>query len=247
MWQALRIRDFRLLWGSEAISLIGDQFHIVALSWLVIDLTRSGLALGVVLIASGIPRAVMLLPFGVLADRRPPRTLMLVAHLARGVIVGAMAALVLSDTTSLPLLALLGAAFGAVDALYLPAQQAFLPRVVDGDRLPSANALLQGTLQLTSIVGPPLAGALIAVVGTGTAFVVDTASFLLASVVVLMISSRGAVPVRASSRAQVDARHATGEPAPAASPPSWGSASATATSWPSRGCSPASGRRWWVA
>ena len=212
MWQALRTRDFRLLWGSEAISLIGDQFHIVALSWLVIDLTRSGLALGVVLIASGVPRALMLLPFGVLADRRPPRTLMLVAHLARGVVVGAMAALVLSGSNSLPLLALLGAAFGALDALYLPAQQAFLPRTLEPQRLPSANALLQGTLQLTSIVGPPLAGALIAIVGVGTAFVIDTASFFLAAVVVLMISSRG-VPARATSggpAAPEGEAHATG-------------------------------------
>jgi MFS family permease len=195
MWQALRTRDFRLLWGSEAISLIGDQFHIVALSWLVIDLTRSGLALGTVLIASGIPRALLMLPFGVLADRRPPRTLMLIAHLARGVVVGAMAALVLAGSPSLPLLALLGAAVGAIDALYLPAQQAFLPRTLEPERLPSANALLQGTLQLTSIVGPPLAGAFIAIVGTGTAFVIDTASFFLAAVVIMMISSRG-LPAR---------------------------------------------------
>ena len=192
MWRALAVRDFRLLWSSEAISVIGDQFHFVALSWLVIDLTRSGLALGTVLIAIAIPRAIMLLPFGVLADRRPPRTLMLVAHLARGVVVGVIAALVLSDTASLPILAVLGAVFGVLDALYLPAQQSFLPRTVDADRLPSANSLLQGTLQLSSIVGPPLAGALIVVVGTGAAFVVDAASFFVAAAVVLLISGKGA-------------------------------------------------------
>ena len=105
MWRALAVRDFRLLWSSEAVSVFGDQFHFIALSWLVIDLTRSGLALGTILIAIGVPRALMLLPFGVLADRRPPRNLMLVAHLGRGVVVGAIAALVLSETASLPLLA----------------------------------------------------------------------------------------------------------------------------------------------
>ena len=76
MWQSLRVRDFRLLWASEAISVVGDQFHYVALAWLVIDRTQSGLALGTILIATGVPRALMLLPFGVLADRRPPRSLM---------------------------------------------------------------------------------------------------------------------------------------------------------------------------
>jgi MFS family permease len=193
MWRALAVRDFRLLWASEAVSVVGDQFHFVALAWLVIDLTQSGLALGTVLIAAGVPRALMLLPFGVLADRRPPRTLMLVAHLARGVIVGAIAALVLSGSATLPLLAVLGALFGAADAMYLPAQQAFLPRTLEPARLPSANSILQGTLQLASIAGPPIAGAAIAVVGTGAAFAVDSLSFFAAALVVAMISARGVV------------------------------------------------------
>ena len=199
MWRALSVRDFRLLWSSEAVSVIGDQFHFVALSWLVIDLTRSGLALGTILIAIAVPRALMLLPFGVLADRRPPRTLMLVAHLARGVVVGAIAALVLSGSASLPLLAILGAVFGALDALYLPAQQSFLPRTLDADRLPSGNSLLQGTLQLCAIVGPPLAGAFIVAIGTGAAFVVDAASFFVAAAIVLLISGQGAVTAAVAS------------------------------------------------
>jgi MFS family permease len=193
MWRALAVRDFRLLWSSEAVSVVGDQFQFVALSWLVIELTRSGLALGAVLIAVAVPRALMLLPFGVLADRRPPRSLMLVAHVARGIVVGAIAALVLSGSATLPLLAALGAVFGALDALYLPAQQSFLPRTLDADRLPSGNSLLQGTLQLAGIVGPPLAGAFIVAVGTGPAFVVDAASFFVAAAIVLLISGNGAV------------------------------------------------------
>ena len=199
MWRALAVRDFRLLWSSEAVSVIGDQFHFVALSWLVIDLTKSGLALGTILIAIAVPRAVMLLPFGVMADRRPPRTMMLAAHLLRGVVVGAIAALVLSASATLPLLALLGAVFGVLDALYLPAQQAFVPRTLDADRLPSGNSLLQGTLQLASIVGPPLAGALIVVVGTGAAFVVDSISFFVAAAIVLLISGQGAVTAAVAS------------------------------------------------
>ncbi len=196
MWRALVVRDFRLLWASEAISVIGDQFHYVALAWLVIDLTQSGLALGTVLIAIGVPRALLLVPFGVLADRRSPRSMMLVAHLARGVVVGAIAALVMADAATLPLLAVLGALFGIADAMYLPAQQAFLPRTLEAGRLPSANALLQGTLQLASIAGPPIAGAAIALVGTGAAFAVDSASFFAAALVVMLISATGGAPAR---------------------------------------------------
>lgn len=219
MWRALAVRDFRLLWASEAVSVIGDQFNFIALSWLVIDLTRSGLALGTVLIAAGVPRAIMLLPFGVLADRRPPRSLMLVAHVARGVIVGAIAALVLSGAASLPLLAVLAAAFGAFDALYMPAQQAFLPRTLDSDRLPSANALLQGTMQLASIAGPPIAGAAIAVVGTGAAFAVDSASFFAAACVVMLISSTGAArPATAVQRGDVSVGLGDAGPVDAAVP-----------------------------
>lgn len=196
--RALDVRDFRLLWASEAISVLGDQFHFVALSWLVISLTGSGLALGTVLIAIGVPRALLLVPFGVLADRRSSRGLMLVAHVARGVIVGAIAALVLTGSASLPALAMLGALFGIADALYLPAQQAFLPRTLDGERLPSGNALLRGTMQMASIAGPPVAGVAIAITGTGTAFAVDAASFIGAAAVVSLMSRPGR-PQRASA------------------------------------------------
>jgi MFS family permease len=187
MWQALAFPNFRLLWASEAVSVLGDQFHYIALAWLVIGLTGSGLALGVVLIAVAVPRAILIVPFGVMADRRPARGLMVAAHLARGVIVGAIAALAVTGMASVPALAVLGALFGAADALYMPAQQAFLPRTVEAERLPSANALLQGTLQLASIAGPPLAGIVIAIAGTGTAFAVDAVSFFLAALVIMLM------------------------------------------------------------
>lgn len=207
IWRALAIRDFRLLWASEAVSVVGDQFHLVALSWLVISVTGSGLALGTVLIAVAVPRALLLVPLGVVADRRPQRSLMLVAHVVRGGIVGVIAVLASQGAASVPVLAGLGALFGAADAVYMPAQQAFLPRTVGSDRLPSANALLQGTLQLASIVGPPAAGVAIAIAGTGAAFAVDAASFGVAALLVALIAGAGAA---------VTARPGPGaEPAPA--------------------------------
>jgi MFS family permease len=212
MWRAFRVRDFRLLWASEAVSVVGDGFHYIALSWLVISLTGSGLALGTVLIAAAVPRAILLLPFGVIADRRSPRALMLTAHVARGVIVAALAMLVVAGAASIPALAALGALFGAADAIYMPAQQAFLPRAVGADRLPSANALLQGTLQLASIGGPPVAGMAIAVVGIGTAFAVDAVSFAVAALLVALISG-GALVVAA----QPDRAAAANAPAAAES------------------------------
>jgi MFS family permease len=215
MWRAFNVHDFRLLWASEAVSLIGDQFHFVALSWLVISLTGSGLALGTVLIAVGVPRAIMLLPFGVLADRRSPRNLMLVAHLGRGAVVAVIAILAASGAATIPALVGLGVLFGIVDAIYMPAQQTFVPRTVSPDGLPSANSLLQGTMQLASIVGPPLAGFAIAIVGTGLAFSVDAVSFIVAAGLIALLSS-GAVAATRRSVPGVDAPTTAG--APEASP-----------------------------
>src|SRR4051812_40718725 len=70
-------RDFRLLWIGETISLLGDQFYLVALAWLVVQQTGSGLALGTIMMAAGIPRVLFMLIGGVMTDRLSPRMLML--------------------------------------------------------------------------------------------------------------------------------------------------------------------------
>ena len=68
----LRIRDFRLLFAGETISVLGDQFHFVALAWLALQLTGSGLALGTVLMTAAIPRAIFVLVGGAFSDRFSP-------------------------------------------------------------------------------------------------------------------------------------------------------------------------------
>lgn len=220
IWHAAGVRDFRLLWASEGVSVLGDQFHAVALSWLVITLTGSGLALGTVLIAISVPRAILLLPMGALADRRAPRTLMLGSHLARAGIVAAIAVLVLTSNASIPALAALGVVFGIADAVFIPAMQAFVPRTVSAERLPSANALLQGTFQLTSIVGPPIAGVVVAAGGTGIAFGVDAASFVIAAILLTLIGGGGLLAGLRASTPSADALvgAAASEPVAASGP-----------------------------
>ena len=75
MLQPLRLHDFRLVFAGESISLIGDQFHFIALAWLALQLTGSGLALGTVLMAATIPRAILMLLGGAMSDRVSPRLL----------------------------------------------------------------------------------------------------------------------------------------------------------------------------
>jgi len=208
----LRARDYRLVWFGESISLLGDQFHYVALSWLVLGLTGSGLALGTVLLAAALPRGVFLLLGGVLSDRVSPRALMLWSNLVRAVITTAIAALVLGARVEIWHLVLAGAMFGTVDAVFFPAIGTIVARLVPEDQLAPANAMLQGTQQLVSTVGPAVAGFTIALIGVGAAFAIDAASFAIAAIAVWLV--RGA---RGRSTAQeVEAPSLTPPLSPAA-------------------------------
>jgi len=195
-------RDFRLLFSGETISLLGDQFHFVALAWLVLQLTGSGLAVGTVLMVAGIPRAIFILVGGAFADRASPRSVMLISNAVRGTFVGVLAILVLSGSAELWQLYVLAAVFGIVDGFFWPALSTIVPMLVPEDHLPAANALMQGSQQLTGLIGPALAGLLVAAVGTGLAFGIDAASFIVAAgALVLIRGGRRHAPAEASREA----------------------------------------------
>ncbi len=135
----LAIRDFGLVWFGEAVSLLGDQFQTVAVAWLVLGLTGSGLALGSILVAAAIPRGIFLLLGGVLADRVSPRDLALGSNLLRAILTTIVAALVLGAQVQLWHLALVGILFGTVDAVFWPAINTLVPRLVPPGRLAAGS------------------------------------------------------------------------------------------------------------
>ena len=182
-----RVRDFRLLFTGESVSVLGDNFHFVALAWLTLQLTGSGLALGGVLMVAAIPRVVFMLLGGALSDRFSPRSLMLYSNGLRAVVVGIVAALVLADHAALWQLYIMAGIFGVVDALFYPALSAIVPMLVEGPTLAPANALMQGSQQFATLAGPVLAGLLVAWVQTGPAFVFDAASFAVATAALLFV------------------------------------------------------------
>src|SRR5512142_342089 len=94
LWQPLAVRDFRLIWIGEAISVLGDQFYLVALPWLVLQTTGSPLAVGTTLMTAAIPRAAFMLLGGAVTDRVAPRSILLLSNATRAVLVGALGALV---------------------------------------------------------------------------------------------------------------------------------------------------------
>ena len=183
----LGIRDFRFVWLGESVSLLGDQFNTVALAWLVLGLTGSGFALGVILIASAIPRGLFMLIGGVLSDRISPRDLALASNVLRAILTTIVAGLVIGERVELWQLAAVGVVFGTVDAVFLPAINTLVPRLVPAERLAAANAVMQGTGQLVGTVGPAIAGFAVAVVGVGAAFAVDAASFAVAALMLWFV------------------------------------------------------------
>jgi MFS family permease len=218
-------RDFRLVWAGESISLLGDAFQTVAVSYLVLGLTGSGLALGAILIAAAIPRGVFMLLGGVLADRISPRDLALGSNVLRAILTTIVAILVLGGRIEIWHLALVGVIFGTVDAVFLPAIGTLVPRLVPPSRLAAANAMMQGTAQLMGTVGPAIAGFAIALIGVGIAFVVDAASFAVAALALWLVRS-GATAVRPTEPAAepvtptpVETPTPTHDPAITADPP----------------------------
>lgn len=180
--QLLRDRIFRLFWAGEVVSVLGDQFYLVALPLLTFDLTGSPAQLGAVLMTAAIPRAVLMPIGGVMVDRWSPQAILLMSNFVRGLVVAVLTTLLVLGGVEAWHLYVLAGLFGAVDALSFPAFMSFTPRLVEQSKLEAANAVIQGTAQLAGMLGPALAGVLIAMVGMVGAFAIDTASFAISVV-----------------------------------------------------------------
>ena len=210
-----RNRDFRLLWSGEAVSLLGDQFYMIALPWLVLTLTGNAFAIGTVLALVAVPRAVFMLVGGALTDRMSPRTIMLCSNVSRLCLVAALAGLTMVGLIELWMLYTFAILFGLADAFFFPAQSAMIPRLLGVDRLQTGNAIIQGTAQLSVFLGPVLAGTLIALLdgqgpgtapgavpgllGIGIAFLIDAGSFLVSAFTLGMIRLPGGAHLAAEA------------------------------------------------
>ncbi|SFB92438.1 MFS transporter [Massilia yuzhufengensis] len=161
--------NFTWLMSGGVISALGDQFTLIALPWLVLQLTGDPLMLGVMVAVMGVPRAILILFGGALVDRySPKRVLMLTKH-ANTLLLAILAALVLSGQASLPLVALLAIGLSLASAFSIPAGTSMLPHAVPLQLLGGANAAMMGMRQLTMLAGPLLAGLLFVLAGDGSA------------------------------------------------------------------------------
>jgi MFS family permease len=161
----LSVPGFRLLTAGQFTSTIGDYCYAVALPWLVLSGGGSAASLGIVLACYGIPRALLMVPAGSLADRFGPRRVMLGSDFARCLLTAVFAVLAAAHVSSLLAVAPVAALLGAFSALFLPASMAMMPSLVESSRLTSANAVYTGFVQAGSMLGPVLGGVLVAVTG----------------------------------------------------------------------------------
>jgi MFS family permease len=171
-------REFRLLFTSQAMSMIGDGIAPIAVAFAVLDLTGSPTDLGLVLTAAYLPMAAFLLVGGVWADRVPRRAVMVTADTVRAFTQATMGALLLSGSARLWELIVLQVVYGVGAAFFSPASTSLVPATVSPQRLQAANALLGICGNLGFTIGPALGGVLVAASSPGAAFVFDAATFL---------------------------------------------------------------------
>lgn len=177
----LRLRNFRRVFLAQSVSVFGDGITPIALTFAVLDLTGSGTDLGLVLAAQALPLAGLALVGGVWADRLPRERVMIASDLVRAAVQGTTAALLLSGAAEVWMLAALAAMHGAAEAFFRPAAGALLPQIVPGPSLQKANALMGMSDNFGWMVGPAVAGVLVAVIGSGGAIAVDAATFAISA------------------------------------------------------------------
>jgi len=178
-WRALRHRNFRLFFGGQSISLIGTWMTRIATSWLVYRLTHSALLLGTVSFAGQIP-TFLFAPFaGVLVDRVDRHKVLLWTQALAMVQSLVLAALTLTNRITITEVLILSAFQGIINAFDMPGRQSFMVKMVE-DRADLSNAIAinSSMVNMARLLGPSLAGLLIAVTNEGWCFLVDGVSYI---------------------------------------------------------------------
>jgi MFS family permease len=200
----LRARKFRLLWLGLWVSLLGDNFHLVALPILILDLTQRSTMVGAVLMAAAIPRLLLLVAGGVLIDRYRPRTVMVVSSVVSGVVAAVLALLAGTGAVAVWHLFVLSVLLGMAAATFLPAATTLVPDLVPPEQVRSANALRTFAFNSARFVAPPVAGVVIAVAGAAAAFGANAVSCFVAAAclwTLRLVTAAPAVPTATTAPA----------------------------------------------
>jgi MFS family permease len=190
-----RHRNYRIFFTGQLVSLAGTWMQNVALAWLVIELSGSPLAIGALAFWRFVPFTVFGLVAGVVADRIESRKLVMATQAAAMTISIALAVVTLTGTATLPLVYALAALGGIALAFDAPGRQSLTFQMVGPRELPNAVALNSGLFNGSRVIGPAIAGLVIAAVGTGICFVLNAVSFLAVLTALAIVREEELYPV----------------------------------------------------
>jgi MFS family permease len=191
-----RNRDFHAFMAAEGISAIGDSVTFTALPLLVLALTGSGLAMGIVGALQTLPDLFFGLVAGAIADRSNQKRMLALTNLGRGALTALIPLSVLVSGPTMAVILLVAAPLSTLRALFLAAYTAAIPALVGRSRLAQANSYFEVVYSTCFIIGPAVTGLLVTAIGPGQTLAIDAASFVLAAAGVSLIRR----PLRAPER-----------------------------------------------
>ncbi len=193
-FSALSIPNFRLYFAGQAISLTGTWMQMVAQAWLVLELTGSATWVGLTFAAQTLP-ILLVGPYGgLVADRADKRRLLVVLQVVMGALALGLAFLTLTDTVQLWHVLVLAALLGLVDAFEKPTRQAFLVEIVGPESVRNAVSLNSVMVNAARVLGPAVAGLVIAAGGLGVCFALNAASFVPVALMLLAMDASLLLP-----------------------------------------------------
>ena len=186
--------QFARLFIGQSLSVLGDRVSFVAVPFAVLSVGGSASDVGLVAAAGLLPMLLFTLVGGVWADRFRRHRIMLISDVVRFAVQGLIAVLLLTGIAEVPHLVLLMIVFGTADAFFMPAATGLVPLVVGPDRLREANALRGFVLSSGLVLGPALAGGLVALAGPGGALALDALTFAVSAAFLARLRPREAAP-----------------------------------------------------
>jgi MFS family permease len=199
-FRSLGVRNYRLYFFGQIISMSGTWMQSVAQAWLVLELTGSGIALGAVTALQFLPTLVLGPWGGLVADRVDKRKLLVWTQSASALLALALGLLTVTNAVTLWMVYALALGLGLVTMIDMPTRQTFVMEMVGREHVTNAVSLNGVIVNASRIVGPALAGALIATVGVGICFLVNSVSYLAVIAGLLMMRSGELQRARTTSR-----------------------------------------------
>ncbi len=195
-------RNYRIYLVGQSISLCGTWMQTVAQAWLVLKITGSGTALGFVVALQFLPVLVLGPWGGVLADRMPKRRLLLITQVAFGLLALLLGILTATNVVTLWMVYAVALCFGCVTALDNPARQTFVLEMVGREHLANAVTLNTVNINMARVIGPALAGLIIAVIGIALCFLLNAVSYIAVIIALLMMNKSELRPAPPQARAK---------------------------------------------